>query len=126
MKTLNPPRVINLTEQIVQWHPENPYILPELFMPSGQVARCTTITDVHEPIVYNQHMIPRVSVEYDEVVGLPPPTEGITYLVTADVLRAVRNRPDVISPDRSERAVVRNPSGEVIGVKRFLCAAGGA
>jgi hypothetical protein len=60
-----------------------------------------------------------VTTVYGEVENLPEPVEGTVYLVSMVVgnFPAIRNRPDVISPDTSPSASIRYPQGYMLNGK---------
>lgn len=82
--------------------------------PSGSVARLS----IHCDSVGEVMGIP-VSLCHEGLVrNLPDPEEGVMYIVSSLVGRAV-NREDVVSPDTSEDGAIRDGKGNVIGVRRF-------
>ena len=85
--------------------------------PSGTVARVTVESQ------------PRASVDgvrvmencYGQVIGLPYPSLGTAYIVSAMVLAACRSRAgiDVFAPDTGADAV-RNDKGHIVSVKGLV------
>jgi hypothetical protein len=67
--------------------------------------------------------VPVSSSTFGEVENLPEPSEGTTYLVSALVLNALREkgvkRGDVFAPDTSRRAV-RDNEGRIVAVTGLL------
>lgn len=66
--------------------------------------------------------IPLVRKTYGSVEGLPGPEENVIYIVSNVVLQALKNtRTDLVCPDTGEDSVVRDKSGNIIGVRRLQC-----
>jgi hypothetical protein len=56
-----------------------------------------------------------------EVINLPPPEEGVFFLVSAVVAAAVKGRADVLRPGTGPADnCVRNEAGQVVGVTRLI------
>lgn len=85
---------------------------PPSIQPSGTVARCsTTVTDAGTYAgVYLQRTV------YGSVEGLPPPRDGVLYIVSALVRAAVPDRTDVASPGE----LVRDSNGAVVGCRSLV------
>lgn len=87
--------------------------------PSGTVARVTT----KQATVGNVAGIDIVRTVFGDVDGLPDPQPDTIYVVSTLVLQALKAngviRDDVVSPDTSPSSVVRDDTGNIIGVKRF-------
>jgi len=85
--------------------------------PSGQVARVTT---THRDIGTREGVRLRMQVR-GLVEGLPPPQEGITYIVSGMVLEALAGtrRADVVAPDTGPDAIRHN--GQIVAVRGFVC-----
>lgn len=85
--------------------------------PSGKVARVA----VKSVTVGSLLGAPVRKTEYGEVEGLPEPTPGTVYIVSTVVLLALAakgvRRNDVVAPDTSPGSAVRDPNGNIIGVK---------
>lgn len=80
--------------------------------PSGTVARCSqTSTPAGE-----HEGVPLATVAYGTVEGLPPPSPGVLYVVSALVRSAVPGRTDVASPGD----LVRDGSGAVTGCRNLV------
>jgi hypothetical protein len=80
--------------------------------PSGTVARVTSSS-------INVRIIDGVAfsrVSFGEVVGLPDPVPGDTFIVSAMVRSAVPHRDDVASPGD----LVRDDAGNVIGCRGLI------
>ncbi len=80
--------------------------------PSGQVARCTEITET----VGYPYGVPLVRKKYGEIVGLPESVPGTYYIVSALVMTAVR-RYDVVCPGNP----VRDGEGKIVGCQALCC-----
>ena len=103
--------IVNLTPHNIVFRCEDEAIGDLVFPPSGKVARVTTTaTDVGEVLSV---------IEYGEIEGLPEPTAGTLYLVSA-MLLSHTNREDVLAPDTSNNAI-RTFSGHIEAVTKFLC-----
>jgi hypothetical protein len=59
------------------------------------------------------------STSYGEVEGLPEQQDGVMLLVSFLVKQALPEREDLICPNTSPQGVVRDSSGQIIGVKSF-------
>ena len=86
------------------------------FPASGQLARVTTSVEV----VGDHDGHPVVKTFYGDVEGLPPPCEGVVYIVSGMVLARVSGRRDVVGPDTGPTAI-RNEKGQVTACTRFVC-----
>lgn len=86
-------------------------------LPSQGIARVSSsFTDFDDNMVCN--------VTYGNVNGLPEPQEGVTYVVSAMVLSALKavssNRTDVVAPATGHPQCVRNEMGQIISVPGFV------
>lgn len=88
--------------------------------PSGIVARVASTPGK----VYAVEGVPVPVVgapSFGAVEGLPPPEEGVVYIVSGLVAAHVA-RPDVFSPGTGPTdAPRRNAEGQIIGVTRLVC-----
>jgi len=80
--------------------------------PSGAVARCATTSAP----AGEAEGVPLVRTSYGEVVGLPDPSPGTLFVVSALVRAAVPHRADVASPGD----LVRDASGNVVGCRNLV------
>lgn len=85
--------------------------------PSGTVARVDTrAVGVGVVDLGNGLVVPAVATSFGDVTGLPAPTPGVLYLVSAVVLdRVPDDRTDVAAPDTGPSAV-RDDKGQVFAV----------
>lgn len=102
---------VNLTPHDIIVRSENG---DRVFQPSGQVARLNTRQINVTPI----EGIPVVVTQLGVVEGLPEPKNGIFYIVSSLIAQAVRNRPDVFSPDTGPTAI-RDEDKQIVAVIRF-------
>lgn len=64
--------------------------------------------------------VPVIGKQYSEVVGLPKEEENVINIVSVLVLNALKGlRNDVVCPDTGPQSVVRNESGQILGIRRF-------
>lgn len=84
-----------------------------VFPADGTVARVATTTAVSAVV----DGIEIFATTYGEVVGLPAPAPGVTWIVSGIVAGhpSVRGRADVVSPG----ALVRGPDGQPVGCRGF-------
>lgn len=84
-------------------------------LPSQGVARVSTsFTDFKDGVC---------CVTYGDVEGLPAPQDGVTYVVSAMVLAAVKavsDRTDVVAPATGHPDCVRNEKGQIVSVPGFV------
>ena len=94
----------------------------KITLPSEGVARVETTEETLEPI----DNIPIVSAPIQgPVIGLPEPTDGVSYVVSSIVLNhpSVRGRTDVFGPGTGPKhAAMRDEEGRIIGVTRLVAA----
>jgi hypothetical protein len=81
--------------------------------PSGSVARCAT-KSVPAGVLHGGVALSRV--EYGAVEGLPEPTPGTVFVVSALVRAAVPHRQDVASPGD----LVRGADGQPVGCRGLV------
>lgn len=109
-------KIINLTphDVVVRLETGEEHTFPV----SGETTRVQT----HAETVGDVGGIEIVSQTYGEIEGLPEPQEGVLYLVSLVVRQAAQEqgRLDVISPDTSPAGAIRNESGQIVAVKRFV------
>jgi hypothetical protein len=91
-------------------------------LPSSGVARVETTEKTLEPI----NDIPIVSSPVQgPVIGLPEPSDGISYVVSSVVLNhpSVRGRKDVFGPGTGPKhAPLRDGENRIVGVTRLVAA----
>jgi len=105
-------RLVNLTPHAIKVAGEDGETILEA-APSGQVARCTTSSEVVGEICG----IEVVKTTFGLVDGLPPAEEGTIYIVSSLVAQAA-GRDDVVAPDTGPTAI-RDEAGRILAVKRF-------
>lgn len=101
---------INLTPHEVQIIMENEVLAVP---PSGTVARC----EQSEELVGEIDGVRVTRLVMGELVGLPPASEGVTYIVSHIVLQAATQRHDLVKPGE----LVRNAAGDIIGCRSLSC-----
>lgn len=115
MPTLN----TNTTETFVNLTPHALWVKKEddtvVIPPSGQVARVGVVTETL-PSVGRFSISKQV---FGEVEGLPEPTEGTYFIVSALVGGQVKGRCDVFGPDTGQSAI-RNDKGHIIAVRGLV------
>jgi len=98
-------KFVNLTPHVINIiNPSGQMDLP----PSGVVARVATTTAVVDEI----DGVEIIETSFGKLEALPPPQEGVYYIVSRIVLEAAR-RGDLLSPG----PLVRGPTGQPIGCK---------
>ena len=106
-------KIINLTPHDINIVTDSKTIIIEK---SGKVVRvlekCEETTAIDN--------IPVVIKKYTEIVDLPEPTKDVIYLVSIIVLQQIKGRKDCYTPDTGPDSVIRNESGQIIGVKRLI------
>ena len=89
-----------------------------IFTPSRSVARVSAtfqggsfIDDIE---VFHQ--------EFGEITGLPEPSPGCVFIVSAIVLEAAKSqgRTDVVAPATGHQKTLRNENGHIISVPGFV------
>lgn len=81
--------------------------------PSGQVARVQVSQTVVGNITFNDMQVPIMDTVFGDVEDLPPPQDGVMYLVSRVVLSASPGRNDLVVP----HDLVRDDEGRIIGAK---------
>lgn len=87
----------------------------QVFMPSGLVARVSTIySDVDSDGV--------ATVSFGDVQGLPSPMPDILYVVSAVVQQAgkLAGRTDLVAPATGASGVIRDDKGQIVSVPFFV------
>lgn len=84
---------------------------PLTIEPSGIVTRVESIYEELEPL----GTIALSKASWSDVTNLPDPQDDVYYVVSGIVERAVKNRPDVISPGE----FVRDEAGRILRCKGF-------
>ena len=80
--------------------------------PSGQVARVSTTPQSVDTVeMEDGTTVPIIRQAYGPVVGLPAPTPGTRYIVSAVVRAALSVRYDLVSPED----LVRDDAGKIVG-----------
>jgi hypothetical protein len=91
--------------------------------PSGTVARVSSKSETAKTVTYTGFdrdgnpvsiEVPHRRTVYGEVVGLPAPEEGVTFIVSAMVKARVPDRADVVSPDTGPTAIRKD--GQIVAV----------
>lgn len=108
--------IINLTPHDVCIYDTEGKTVIKTYPASGTVARVKSSTK----IVGEIDGIPVARTSFGEIEGLPVPQPGTKYIVSLLVLQAAAGkRDDLIGPDTGPGSVVRDESGQIIGVRRF-------
>jgi hypothetical protein len=65
--------------------------------------------------------IPVVCPEEGKLIGLPAPEPGVIYIASSIVAKiaGAHGRADVMSPDTTEKGVIRNGTGQVVAVRNL-------
>lgn len=111
--------LINLTPHAITLY--SPTGIHEI-APSGQLARIRS-SSVQ---VGELGGVPIIRPTFDDVNGLPEPSNDTVYIVSSVVLTALRSngitRDDLVAPGTGPNdSAVRDPSGKVTGITRFVC-----
>ena len=108
--------IINLTPHDVHIYDETGKTIIRTYPASGTVARVRSTTE----IVGEVDGIEIARTTFGEIEGLPDPQPDTKYIVSLLVLQAVGGkRDDLLGPDTGPGSVVRDESGQIIGVRRF-------
>lgn len=111
-------KLLNLTS-----HPVNIFDTKgeQLSVPvSGMLARVKYDYRAATTMMVGKFAVPMVKQIYRGIIDLPPEEEGTICIVSWMVLEAARvhlQRKDLVAPHSSNRAVIRDSYGTVIGVK---------
>jgi hypothetical protein len=87
---------------------------------SGMLARVKYDYRASTSLLVGKFTVPMVKQTYCGIIDLPPEEEGTICIVSWMVLEAARvhlKRKDLVSPHSSNRAVIRDSYGDVIGVR---------
>lgn len=87
------------------------------FPPSGTVAR---VSQIEEP-AGSLDGVQLVRIRCGQVDGLPDEQEGVMYLVSRLVFERCVWRHDLLVPDTGPGSAIRDSSGNIVGVTRFIC-----
>lgn len=101
-------KIVNLTPHAINFVTENGDAVLTV-EPSGTIARVSVKTEIIGEIAG----IPVTHSVYSEVVDLPTPAEGTSYIVSSLVAARVPEREDVFIPNES----VRDDKGRIVGCK---------
>lgn len=113
---LTPHRVVLVRETVPSTVPElKPEDIVRVFEPSGTVARLRV---ERQPLKVVEN-VPIVKMTRGALEPDVPRKPDTYYLVSAPVCDAVK-REDFLAPDTSPEGVVRNPAGQVLGVKALV------
>lgn len=102
--------LVNLTPHTINLFKEN-NVKAITIAPSGAIARVLCSTE----ILYSLNGFPVRTNTYKEVTGLPEPTPGKVFIVSALVAQATKGREDILVPD----GTVRDENGVIIGCTGF-------
>ncbi len=80
---------------------------------SGTIARVSV-----EHTGFNENGI--CFARYGEVTGLPTPTKGVVFIVSAMVGTAAKGRCDIVAPATGHPECRRNDKGQIISVPGFI------
>lgn len=105
---MNNTKVINLTPHSIN------IVGGPTFEPSGEVARISSTNESAGEMVINGEVIPLITQQFGEIVGLPEEREGVLFIVSS-LIFAQTNRKDLLVPGEQ----VRDDQGRVIGCQSF-------
>lgn len=114
-------RIVNLTPHSVKLYAADGVTLIQEIPgpPKGGEARVSEAPGVPDGMFMGVAVFTPPTV--GEVINLPPPEEGVFFLVSAVVAAAVRGRADVLRPGTGPADnCVRNEAGHVVGVTRLI------
>ena len=102
--------LMNLTpHEVVLVRGETRLVVP----PSGTVARVASDRRVAATIEVDGLRVPINEVVFGQVENLPDPAEGVFYVVSALVTRALPERQDLLVPDDT----LRDERGQIVGAR---------
>jgi hypothetical protein len=102
--------LMNLTpHEVVLVRGETRLVVP----PSGTVARVASDRRVAATIEVDGLRVPINEVVFGQVENLPDPAEGVFYVVSALVARALPERQDLLVPDDT----LRDERGQIVGAR---------
>ena len=112
-------QIINLTRAAITIFDENNKV--KQVLPSEGYARLSNQPTLNVTVIDD---IPVVSKQLDlvpEISGLPDQDPDKIFVADYSVAMAASmlGRADVIAPDLSVESIVRNPGGDIIGIKRL-------
>lgn len=84
------------------------------FEPSGDIARISSTNESAGEMVVNGEVIPLITQNFGEIVGLPEEKEGTMFIVSGLIFSNTKRR-DLLVPGEQ----VRDEDGRVIGCKSF-------
>lgn len=108
-------KILNYTPHTINVCNENNEVVS-----SFESVGCARISTTQKE-EYKVDGIQVMSTVYGEVEGLPEQEDGVMYLVSFMVVNALPNRKDLIAPNTSPQACVRDEEGKIIGVRSFQC-----
>ena len=82
-------------------------------IPSDGEARCVEVVETLDPVEFHGVFIPVQRKRFENVAGLPEPTEGVGYIVSALIATALPDRTDLFIPSEIEHA----RGGAIIGCR---------
>jgi hypothetical protein len=92
-------------------------------IPSTGTVRVATSAKEVNYVYVDEKLVSIVETTYGAVEGLPAPAKDTVYVVSILVIAALKAanivRPDVVAPDTGPASVVRDATGQILGVKRF-------
>lgn len=108
--------IINLTPHVINLHGNDGTLIQSI--PSSGVARVAskpgTLEDRGLPVPVAAPTV------FGEVEGLPPPRDGVVYVVSMLVAQQAK-RPDVLSPGTGPNdGAIRDEQGRIVGVTRLI------
>ena len=107
----------NLTNHIIKIVKDNE-IIAEI-EPEGIVCRAETNFNPGYSIEVDGHRIPTVKPNFKKIVDLPPPEDGVFYIVSNIAFTWIKGRRDIIAPD-TWKGVLLDSNGKVYAVSQFL------
>ena len=106
-------KIVNLTPHTVKMIGENNEIVAE-YLSVGNARVSSTFEKVGELSGF-----PILKTTYGATDGLPEPDGETIYIVSMVVAMANPHRNDIVSPNTAPQAVLRDDSGNIIGVRSF-------
>lgn len=108
----------NLTPHEVVIMAEDGNILA-VIPPTGQVARASQTDTPSGEVEINGVSVPVVMTGYGEVSGLPEPTEGVVFVVSALTAIAARAQGRSVEDLLLTSSPVRDETGRIIGCRQL-------
>lgn len=113
-------KLVNLTKHPITLFADDGQTVVAEIPPSGVEARVSTRAEILGWVEVDGFYIPLVRTEFGPVEGLPEPADGVVYIVSTLVARAVAGeRDDVVAPDTGPESVIRDADGRIVGIRRF-------